>query len=315
EYLLSETDWDIWGLTRWSDPVDNLQGLASRINAGDRIHLVEGDLTDVSSLYKVVIQVEPHYVFHLAAQSYVQASFDMPAMTLQTNLIGTSNLLEAIRRHAPGALVHNCSSSEVYGQVSSKLIPIKEDCPFHATSPYSASKIGADVLGQYYAEAHGLWVLTTRMFTHTGPRRGDVFAESSFAKQIAMIEVGQLNPPIKVGNLDSLRTVADVRDAVRAYYMLLTQDPIAGEVYNIGGTHVCTVGQILDILFDISGCSYPFEIDKARLRPLDATSQVPDCTKFMTHTTWQPEISFRQTMVDLLEYWRERVKLGLVLQR
>ena len=171
------------------------------------------------------------------------------------------------------------------------------------------------MIGRFYYEAYGLRVLTTRMFTHTGPRRGDVFAESSFAKQIAMIEVGQLDPPIKVGNLDSIRTITDVRDAVRAYHMLLTQNPIAGEVYNIGGTHVCTVEEILKTLLDIANHDYPFQVDEGRLRPLDVTNQVPNCIKFRSHTTWQPKILFRQTMIDLLDYWRERVKHGPVLQR
>jgi GDPmannose 4,6-dehydratase len=201
----------------------------------------------------------------------------------------------------------------VYG--NPEKTPITEDAPFHPLSPYAISKASADMIGRFYFEAYGLRVLTTRMFTHTGPRRGDVFAESSFAKQIAMIEIGQLDPPIEVGNLDSLRTVADVRDAVRAYYMLLTQNPIAGEVYNIGGTHVCTVGQILGTLCELARYDYPIEVDEARLRPLDATNQVPDCTKFMTHTNWQPKIPFHQTMIDLLSYWRERVKHGPVLQR
>ncbi|KKK55879.1 hypothetical protein LCGC14_3070140, partial [marine sediment metagenome] len=167
----------------------------------------------------------------------------------------------------------------------------------------------------YFAEAYGLKVLTTRMFTHTGPRRGDVFAESSFAKQIAMIEAKQIEPPLKVGNLESVRTIADVRDAVRAYHMLLTVNPQVGAVYNIGGTHTCTIGQVLDTLFEVAGQRYEVEVDPARLRPIDADHQVPDCSKFMDHTGWKPEIPFEQTMVDLLEYWREKVKRTRPLQR
>lgn len=313
EYLLEHTDWDIVGMTRWQDDLANVQGLIPAVNAMERLWFAEADLRDPLSLDEIVRVTQPDYVFHLAAQSYPVSSYRAPMEALNTNAQGTLCLLDAIRRHCPEAWIHNCSSSEVYG--NPEKTPIAEDAPFHPLSPYAISKASADMIGRFYYEAYGLKVLTTRMFTHTGPRRGDVFAESSFAKQIAMIEVGQLDPPIKVGNLDSVRTVADVRDAVQAYYILLTQNPIAGEVYNIGGAHVCTVGQILETLCEIARYDYPIEIDEARLRPLDATNQIPDCTKFMNHTTWQPEIPFRQTMTDLLSYWRERVKHGPVLQR
>ena len=172
----------------------------------------------------------------------------MPADTYETNTIGTSNLLESLRRYKKNALIHVCSSSEVFGRVPKEKVPINEDVTFHPASPYAISKVGTDLVGRYYAEAYNLNVMTTRMFTHTGPRRGDVFAESSFAKQIAMIEKGMIAPVVKTGNLNSLRTFADVRDAVRAYFMLVTINPIPGEYYNIGGTHTCSVGEMLEEL-------------------------------------------------------------------
>jgi len=179
--------------------------------------------------------------------------------------------------------------------------------------PYltAISKAATDMLGRFYAEAYGMNVLTTRMFTHTGPRRGDVFAESTFAKQIAMIEAGQLPPVVRTGNLDSLRTWADVRDAVRAYFMLVTVKPTAGEVYNIGGTFSCTIGEMLRTL--LSFTTHPgitVEPDPERFRPIDADLQVPNTAKFRAHTGWAPEIGFEQTMRDLLNYWRERIARG-----
>ncbi|MEC8369434.1 MAG: GDP-mannose 4,6-dehydratase, partial [Pseudomonadota bacterium] len=166
-----------------------------------------------------------------------------------------------------------------------------------------------DLIGRYYAEAYDMTVMTTRMFTHTGPRRGDVFAESTFAKQIALIEANLIPPVIKVGNLDSLRTVADVRDAVRAYFLLVTVKPDAGAYYNIGGTHSCTIGDILDVLLSFSErkSEIRIETDPDRLRPIDADLQVPDTRKFTQHTGWAPQIPFKQTMRDLLDYWRERI--------
>ena len=189
---------------------------------------------------------------------------------------------------------------------------IHEECPFHPASPYAISKVGTDLLGRYYAEAYGIKAVTTRMFTHTGPRRGDVFHESTFAKQIAMIEEGMIPPVVKVGNLQSLRTYADVRDAVRAYYMMVTVDPIPGEYYNIGGSYTCTVGETLQTLLSFSPEKerIKVEVDPARLRPIDADLQVPDCRKFKEHTGWEPEIPYEKTMSDLLDFWRMRVRKG-----
>ena len=158
-------------------------------------------------------------------------------------------------------------------------------------------------------------VQTTRMFTHTGPRRGDVFAESSFAKQIAMIEADQIDPLIKHGNLDSLRTFADVRDAVRAYHMLLTVNPQPGAYYNLGGSHTCTVGEMMFTLIRMSTRAIAWKEDPDRLRPIDADLQVPDCSKFKAHTGWEPTIKFEQTISDLLNYWRARVKTQQFLTR
>jgi GDPmannose 4,6-dehydratase len=193
--------------------------------------------------------------------------------------------------------------------VPKEKLPIDEECSFHPASPYAISKVGTDLIGRYYAEANGMMVMTTRMFTHTGPRRGDVFAESTFAKQIAMIEKEYIPPVVKTGNLDSLRTFADVRDAVKAYYLLVTKNPQAGEYYNIGGTYTCTIKEMLDYLISISTAKNKItvETDSGRLRPIDADLQVPNTKKFEDHTGWKPEISFEQTMQDLLDYWREQV--------
>jgi GDPmannose 4,6-dehydratase len=230
--------------------------------------------------------------------------------------MGTLNLLQATHVYAPHAWFHNCSSSEVYGKIEPGLATdTDESCPFSPSSPYSISKATADLLGRYYATAHGLRVLTTRMFTHTGPRRGDVFMESNFAKQIAMIEVGQADPPVRVGNLRAVRTIADVRDAVRAYHMLLTVNPQRGAVYNIGGVHTCTAGDVLDALFGLAGFRCEVKVDTYRLRPIDADHQVPDCSRFVAATGWKPQIPFEQTMRDLLDYWREEVKCRKLLRR
>lgn len=309
DFLVSNTDWQIYGMLRWRSPLDNIQRHIDSINLGQRIKLLYGDLRDTMSIDYVVKTVKPDYVFHLAAQSYPRTSFDSPLDTLDTNIQGTERLLGALRVHAPKAIVHVCASSEVFGRVPSERLPINEECTFHPASPYAISKVGTDLIGRYYAEAYGMCVMTTRMFTHTGPRRGDVFAESTFAKQIAMIENDKIPPIVKTGNLDSLRTWADVRDAVRAYYMLVTINPTPGEYYNIGGAYTLSVRGMLDKLISLSTKReiIKTEIDPDRLRPIDADLQVPDTSKFTRHTGWVPEISFDQTMSDLLNYWRDRV--------
>jgi GDP-mannose 4,6-dehydratase len=312
DYLLAHTDWDLCGMCRWRSPLDNVAHLLERANAGDRVRFLYGDLRDSMSLQSVVEEAQPDYVFHLAAQSYPTTSFSSPIDTYDTNIQGTARLLEVLRRAKDlNPVIHVCASSEVYGRVPKDKVPISEECSFHPASPYAISKVGTDLIGRFHAEAYGQKVMTTRMFTHTGPRRGDVFAESTFAKQIAMIEQGRIAPVVKVGNLDSMRTWSDVRDAVRAYHLLLTVNPQPGAYYNIGGDHSCTVGDMLKHLLSISSRKdIRLEVDQARLRPIDADLQVPDTRKFRAHTGWKPEIPFAQTMRDLLEYWRERVKAG-----
>tara|TARA_B100000575_G_scaffold283100_1_gene275583 strand:+ start:953 stop:1963 length:1011 start_codon:yes stop_codon:yes gene_type:complete len=312
DYLLKNTDWKIYGFCRWNDNLENIEHLSGLINSKKRIELIYGDLNDTASLISAIDKSKPDYVFHLAAQSYPQTSFDTLFETLDTNIIGTAKLLEMLRRNEDiNPVIHVCASSEVFGRVSKEFLPINEECKFHPASPYAISKVGTDLIGRYYAEAYGMTVMTTRMFTHTGPRRGDVFAESTFAKQIAMIEAGLIEPEIQVGNLDSLRTWSDVRDAVRAYYMLVTKNPIAGEYYNIGGTFSCSIKDMLNYLISRSTRSdIKIVTDPDRLRPIDADLQVPDTTKFQEHTGWKPEITFEKTMNDLLEYWRYRVNSG-----
>ncbi len=312
DFLLDHTDWDIYGLLRWRSPLDNIKHLLPRVNGKDRLFLLYGDLRDSDSINEAVRNAQPDYVFHLAAQSYPKTSFTAPLDTYDTNIQGTSRVLEALRQYKPDATIHICASSEVFGKVPKDKLPIDEECGFHPSSPYAISKIGTDLVGRFYAEAYGMKVMTTRMFTHTGPRRGDVFSESSFAKQIAMIERGLIAPVIKVGNLKSTRTFADVRDAVHAYYMLLTVKPVAGEYYNIGGQHSCTIGEMLDFLISLSPAKdkIKIEVDAERMRPIDADLQIPNTTKFESHTGWKPQIAFATTMKDLLEYWRTRVSDG-----
>ena len=304
DYILAHhPEVKIIGLARWRSPKNNIRHILNSLT------LEYGDLTDPGSLKRVLDTWRPKKIFHLAAQSYVDASFIYPTATLDVNVIGTCNLLEVIKGVKQSSdydpIVHVCSSSEVYGQVREDEIPITEENPFRPASPYAVSKVAEDMLAFQYWASWKIKTIRTRMFTHTGPRRGEVFVESSFAKQIAAIEAGLQEPVVKVGNLASVRTFMDVRDAVRAYWMLAEKCE-AGEVYNIGGNVTMTVGDMLNKLLALSlRNDIRAEVDPRRLRPSDVSMQIPSTEKFFNKTGWQPTIPFEQTLRDLLEYWRE----------
>ena len=302
EYVLAHhPDVEVHGMVRWRSPRANLVKVAGRVT------LHEGELRDLHSLVRVLETVRPERIFHLAAQSYVSASFTAPADTLHTNVIGTTNLLDAVRLTGIDPKIHICSSSEVYGQVREDEVPIRESNEFRPASPYAVSKCGEDMIALQYFLSYGIKTIRTRMFTHTGPRRGDVFAESAFAKQIAEVEAGIRPNPIKVGNLNSVRTFADVSDAVRAYWLLLEKCP-PGEVYNIGGERTMTVGEMLDVLIGMAGCRIRYEVDPALVRPSDVTLQIPDTSKFRAATGWEPKVPLETTLRDLLDYHRGRIR-------
>jgi len=320
DFILEATSYEVVGMMRWQEPMDNLYHLTDRINRKDHISLHYADLNDYSALARMLKAVRPDYISHLAAQSYPKTSFDIPIETLQTNIIGTANLLEAIRqqKEADGydPVVHVCSSSEVYGRAKPGM-PLAEDTPFHGASPYSISKIGTDYLGRFYGEAYGLRTFVTRMGTHSGPRRSDVFFESTVAKQIALIEAGLQTPEIRVGNLSSTRTFQDARDAVRAYFLLLeasAQGKIAcGEYFNIAGEEAFQLPEVIDILLGFSTrTDIKVVTDQDRLRPIDADYQMFDNTKIRAAIDWKPEIPARKMFEDLLNHWRSEISKGRI---
>lgn len=304
EYVLeNHPDVEIHGLIRWRSPLDNIRHIK------DKVHLHHADLQDLNSLIVLLGEIKPERIFHLAAQSYVMDSFEMASNTLAINVIGTTNLMDAVRRNNLDPRIHICSSSEVYGQVREDELPITEDNQMRPASPYAVSKVGEDMIAMQYFLSYGMKTIRTRMFTHTGPRRGDFFAESAFAKQIAEIEAG-IHPTgvLKVGNLDSVRTFADVRDAVEAYWLLL-EKCTPGEAYNIGGTETMTIGEMLDLLKSFATCEIKHEVDPALLRPSDVTLQIPDISKFLSESEWKPTYTTAETMRDLLDYHRKRIKV------
>ncbi len=298
--LLLKEGVQVHGIQRWRSKNDNI------VHIINKIYFHEADLLDAHSLYKVIDEVRPNYIFHLAAQSYVQSSWASPANTLEVNIIGSVHLFEAVRKSGLDIVIQIACSSEEYGKVKKSELPIKETNPLRPLSPYAVSKLAMDYLGYQYYESYNMKIIRTRGFNHTGPRRGDVFSESTFAKQIAEIEKGKREPVVLVGNLEAVRDYTDVRDMVRAYY-LAVQRCQPGEVYNISTGRGWKIKDVLDILLSMSKKKIKVVKDKNRMRPSDVEILIGDATKFKKQTGWEPEIPFKKTLQDLLDYWRENV--------
>jgi GDP-mannose 4,6-dehydratase len=291
---------EIFGICRWRSNKENFE------DAKQDFTLIDADLLDLGSIIRALESIKPDLIFHLAAQSYVVSSFNYPAQTITTNIIGTLNLLEAIRILKQDPIVHVCGSSEVYGMVDKKYVPIREDCPFGPSSPYAVGKVGEDMVALQYFNTYGIKTIRTRAFSHTGPRRGEVFAASAFAKQLAAIKVGLQKNVVYVGNLESVRTFSDVRDTVRAYWLAATRG-VAGEVYNVGGIKTVKIGDVLSILMGISEIKPEIIIDAKLMRPSDVTLQIPCVEKFTNQTGWTPEIPLDKTLEDLFYYWKHQL--------
>ena len=300
DYLVARGDVEVFGTRRWRSRMENIAHLR------DRLTLMECDLRDPVSVRRALAETRPDRIFHLAAQSYVPTSWLIPGETVANNLLGQVNLLEAVRDLGLGSRIHIAGSSEEYGMVHPDELPIRETNPLRPLSPYAVSKVGQDLLGYQYWMSYRLHIVRTRGFNHSGPRRGEVFVTSNFARQIAEIEKGQREPVLWVGNLDAIRDFTDVRDMVRAYWLALERGE-PGEVYNICSGRGYAVREVLELLLGLTSARIEVRPDPARLRPSDVPVLVGDCQTFRRVTGWEPTIPFEVTLKDLLDYWRQRV--------
>tara|TARA_B100001778_G_scaffold96235_1_gene78625 strand:- start:8330 stop:9340 length:1011 start_codon:yes stop_codon:yes gene_type:complete len=316
DYLLKKIpNIQIYATRRWRSKEENIKHLFGN----DRVVFEECDLLDRGSLSRIIDISKPDIVYHFAAQSFPETSFLTPATTLTTNIIGTTNLMEELRiakqRNICNPTIVSVSSSEVYGNPNEDEVPITEENCIRAANPYSISKVGHDLMSQYYAKAYDMKVIITRMFSHEGARRGKRFALSSFAHQIVEAEKKKDFPkdfppsfpiyPVKHGNLDSVRTYNHIEDAVEAYWLAVDSCDY-GDVYNIGGDYTCTVGDALDMLISksIQPKAFIKQLDKDRVRPTDITLQIPSSDKFREKTGWKPTKGLEEICEDLLNYWR-----------
>lgn len=300
EFLLKRKDVKVYGILRWRSKTENIDDVK------DKLKLYECDIRDASSVRRVIDRIMPDKIFHLSAQSFVPASWNAPAETLITNILGELNIFEACRTIGINPRIQIAGSSEEYGMVYKEELPAKETNPLRPLSPYGVSKVGQDLLGYQYFKSFGMNIIRTRGFNHTGPRRGEVFAESNFAKQIALVEKGMQEPFIYVGNLSARRDYTDVRDMVRAYWLALEKGR-TGEVYNICSGRAYSMKEVLDTLLSFSNVKLKIKQDPTRLRPSDVPVLIGDNSKFVKKTDWLPKIEFKKTMEDLLNYWRDKI--------
>ncbi len=297
EYLVTLHGVEVFGTYRVRSRMDNL------VHLQGQIHLLECELKDFHSVNELIGKVRPDYIFHLAAQSFVPTSWNAPRDTFFNNVLGEINVFEAIRLHKLSTRIQIAGSSEEYGLVYPAETPINEENPLRPLSPYGVSKVAQDLFGYQYFQSYGLDIVRTRTFNHEGPRRGEAFVLSNFAKQIAAIESGRRPPVLAVGNLDAQRDFTDVRDVVKAYKLALDLG-VPGEVYNIGSGCVWRIGDALDQLLRLTPIQVTIEPDPDRMRPSDVPLLHCDMSKFAAQTGWRPEIPFAQTLADLLNYWR-----------
>lgn len=292
----------VYGSSRSRSQTENIEHIRARIN------LIESDLRDRSSVQRLLEIAAPDYIVHLAAQSFVAASWHTPAETLHTNTVSQVNLLEVVRsrKEEPPRFLA-VGSSEEYGLVYDDELPVRETNPLRPLSPYAVSKVTQDLMGYQYHQSYGLPIVRTRAFNHEGPRRGDVYVTSNFARQIAEIEAGQCPPVMSVGNLKARRDYTDVRDIVRGYWRLLEAGR-PGDVYNLCSGKAWSIQDVLDFMLAHSTVrSIKVQEDPSRLRPSDIPVLIGDATKIETTVGWRPQIPFEQTLADTLEYWRRRV--------
>jgi GDP-4-dehydro-6-deoxy-D-mannose reductase len=297
DHMLERGGAEVFGAIRWRSRTENIEHFRERVT------LLECDLRDSTSTRDLLEQVRPDWIFHLAAQSFVPTSWNAPHESISTNALGQLNLFEAVRRIGLTPRIQVACSSEEYGLVNEKELPIRETNPLRPLSPYAVSKVTQDLLGYQYFMSYAMDVVRTRGFNHEGPRRPNVFVASDFAYQIATIEAGKREAVLHVGNLDARRDFTDVRDMVKGYWLALERGE-RGEVYNLCSGKDYSIRQVLDLLLGMTKVKIEVRVDPRRLRPSDVPVLRGDASKFHAATGWMPTIPFERTLADTLEFWR-----------
>ena len=297
EFLLNK-GYKVYGTFYDKSTFSNLNGFI------DRIILYQCDFRNYDILKKIIGKVKPDEIYHLVAISFVPTSLNDPKLTFDTNLYGTLNLYQAIIDLKMNPMILFVGSADEYGLVNENDLPIKEECPLRPINPYSVSKASADYLSYFYFKSYDLNIVRVRPFNHIGPRQSPEFVCSNFAKQIVEIEKGMKEPVIMVGNLEAKRDFTDVRNMVKAYWLVI-QKGEAGEVYNICSERAIQIKELLNNLLELSSKKIEVMKDPQRMRPSDNPVLQGDCSKFRRRSGWKPKIPLDKTLKDILECWRE----------
>ncbi len=282
---------------------------ATKLNSelkNDKVVIHELDILDKESIVSLLYEVRPTHIFHLAAQSSVGVAWKNPGLTIDVNIKGSVNVLDAVRElfYTPRVLM--IGSGEEYGHIREDEVPITEENHIRPGNIYAATKACQNMIGSMYAKAYDMDLVQVRAFNHIGPGQASLFVVSDFCKQVAEIEKGLRKPVMRVGNLKAKRDFTDVRDVVKAYY-LLAEKGKAGETYNVGSGHAVQIRDILDEIISRSGREISVEVDANKIRPVDVPIIEADISKINSQTGWKPEIAIGRTIEDTLAYWRERV--------
>jgi len=301
EHLVGQPDLKVFGTVRGRH-----RQLEFINHIKNKLTLLECDLTDTNAVVQTIDDCEPDTIFHLAAQSFVPTSWRAPQETFNSNVIGTLNILEVVRKSRYNPKILITGSSEEYGLVRPEETPIKETNQLRPLSPYAVTKVAQDLLGFQYFQSYGMKIVRTRCFNIIGPRSGAKIVSADFARQIAEIENGKKEPVIYVGNLSAKRDFVDVRDVVRAYFLALNKCKV-GDVYNICSEKAIEIKYILDTYLKLSKASISVKEDQSRLRPSDVPLLLGDCTKFKKETDWKSEYGIGESLKDVLNYWRESI--------
>lgn len=297
-YLEIDMGWEVF-VTKLSHEIVDI-GIV-----GD--HIYNLDILDQEETNKILQEIKPDYIFHLAAQSSVAASWKNPDLTLDVNIKGSVHILEAIRKLDDKPSVLMIGSGEEYGYILPTEIPVREDNVLRPGNIYAATKACQNMLSSIYCKSYGIDIKMVRAFNHIGAHQSDIFVVSNFCKQVAEIENGKKPPILYVGNLQAKRDFTDVKDVVRAYAMLI-QNGTCGETYNVGSGRAISIQEVLDIILDMSTCCIEVKQDLERMRPSDIPIIEADIQKISNDIGWKPEIALKQTILETLNYWREKCK-------
>ena len=298
EHLLAQGHHELWGLTR--APGRLAPALAAYITE------VVADLNDAEATAQAIATAQPAVIYHLAGQAFVPESFRDPAATLNANTLGALHIFRSLIALRSAARVLIVGSNEEYGQITADDLPLNEQTPLCPANPYGVSKATQSLFAAQYHLSHGLATLRVRPFTHIGPGQNERFVTAAFARQIARIEVGLQPPMVQVGNLSARRDFTDVRDIVRAYALIAAHGE-PGAVYNVGSGQAVMIRELLDLLLEASTVRVEVCLNPELMRPIDIPLVVCDATRLREQTGWAPQMPLRQTLLDILNYWRAKV--------